>query len=142
MDKVTAVMDSVMDQTTDSDECNGADPISENSPGLKNDEVTSFACNRINQLPPEPREDLGNNPSPDQTQSPERETVTDTSDHLLPAVIESVTEDISVGDKVTIENCPGHWLWAQPFEVLSIEGDLAALDLVSELVEIRSLKRC
>ncbi|WP_052055874.1 phage/plasmid primase, P4 family [Myxosarcina sp. GI1] len=52
-----------------------------------------------------------------------------------------VNEEISIGDRVMVKDCPGHWSWAQPFQVLAIEGNMVALELVDELVEISRLKR-
>ena len=46
---------------------------------------------------------------------------------------------ISVGDKVTIGDCPGHWSWASPFTVEAIDEAMAKLEMVSELVEINRL---
>ena len=48
---------------------------------------------------------------------------------------------IAVGDRVTVDDCPGHWAWASPFTVETIEGEMARLDLVGELVEIERLSR-
>ncbi|WP_052055931.1 phage/plasmid primase, P4 family [Myxosarcina sp. GI1] len=56
--------------------------------------------------------------------------------------ISNQNEEIKVGDRVMIKECPGHWSWAQPFQVLSIENDRVALELVDELVEISRLRRC
>jgi putative DNA primase/helicase len=53
-----------------------------------------------------------------------------------------VGDEISIGDRVMVEDCPGHWSWAQPFQVLAIEGNMVALELVDELVEISRLRRC
>ena len=38
-----------------------------------------------------------------------------------------------------IEDCPGHWAWASPFTVEAIEGKMAKLEMVGELVEINRL---
>ena len=46
---------------------------------------------------------------------------------------------ISVGDCVTVEDCPGHWSWASPFTVEAIDGEWAKLEMVGELVEIERL---
>ncbi|BAZ47291.1 hypothetical protein NIES4102_43370 (plasmid) [Chondrocystis sp. NIES-4102] len=46
---------------------------------------------------------------------------------------------ITVGDLVTVDDCPGHWGWASPFTVEAINGDRAKLEMVGELVEIEKL---
>ena len=46
---------------------------------------------------------------------------------------------ITVGDLVTVEDCPGHWSWASPFTVEAIEGEMAKLEMVGELVEVSRL---
>ena len=48
---------------------------------------------------------------------------------------------ITVGDKVTVEECPGHWSWASPFTVEAMEGEMVKLEMVGELVEINKLSR-
>ena len=58
---------------------------------------------------------------------------------------EEVTNDclaITVGDKVEIEDCPGHWSWASPFTVEAIGGGMVKLEMVSELVQIARLSKC
>ncbi|WP_052056024.1 phage/plasmid primase, P4 family [Myxosarcina sp. GI1] len=55
---------------------------------------------------------------------------------------EPENEEISVGDRVIIEECPWNWSWAQPFQVLAIEGNMVALELVDELVHINRLQIC
>lgn len=49
---------------------------------------------------------------------------------------------ITVGDYVTIFNCPAHWLWASPFTVRAIKSDLVALEMVDELIKISRLEKC
>ena len=49
---------------------------------------------------------------------------------------------IKVGDRVTIDDCPGHWSWASPFTVEAIGGEMVKLEMVSELVEIARLSKC
>ena len=46
---------------------------------------------------------------------------------------------IALGDKVEIEDCPGHWNWASPFTVEAIGGGMVKLEMVSELVEVSRL---
>ncbi|WP_036487441.1 hypothetical protein [Myxosarcina sp. GI1] len=56
--------------------------------------------------------------------------------------ISTKDEVLSVGDRVMIKDCPGHWSWAQPFQVLAIEDNMVALELVDELVHINQLQIC
>ena len=49
---------------------------------------------------------------------------------------------ITVGDRVSIKDCPGHWNWASPFTVEAIGGGMVKLELVSELVKIARLSKC
>ena len=49
---------------------------------------------------------------------------------------------ITVGDRVTVSDCPGHWSWASPFTIEAINGEWAKLEMVGELVEIGRLSRC
>ena len=51
----------------------------------------------------------------------------------------SCSSKIKVGDRVEIEDCPGHWTWASPFRVETINGQMVKLEMVSELIEIRRL---
>ena len=46
---------------------------------------------------------------------------------------------ITVGDRVEVEDCPGHWAWASPFTVEAINGEWAKLEMVGELVEVSRL---
>lgn len=65
----------------------------------------------------------------EQSESPDRESNVD---------VES-DEEIKVGDRVNITDCPGHWSWASPFIVKSIKGNWVKLEMVSEPVEIEKL---
>jgi putative DNA primase/helicase len=51
-------------------------------------------------------------------------------------------EEICVGDRVEILDCPSHWLWASPFTVRAIDGEMASLEMVDELIEISRLQKC
>ncbi|MBW4532492.1 MAG: hypothetical protein KME09_01000 [Pleurocapsa minor HA4230-MV1] len=51
-------------------------------------------------------------------------------------------EEIAVGDRITISDCPGHWSWASPFKVTAIEGNWVALELVDNLIEMGRLEKC
>ena len=70
------------------------------------------------------------------------EQLTDFQDYLI-GLVKCQTQDnrstISVGDKVTISDCPGHWSWASPFTVEAIDNNYAKLEMVFELVEIERL---
>ena len=46
---------------------------------------------------------------------------------------------ITVGDFVTVKDAPSYWLWASPFTVEAIDGEMAKLEMVGELVEIERL---
>ncbi|WP_052056026.1 phage/plasmid primase, P4 family [Myxosarcina sp. GI1] len=56
--------------------------------------------------------------------------------------VDDVDEEINIGDRVMVEDCPAYWSWAQPFQVLAIEGNMVALELVDELVHINRLQIC
>ena len=47
---------------------------------------------------------------------------------------------ITVGDKVTIDDCPGHWISFSPFKVEAIEEGMVKLEMVSELIDIDRLR--
>ncbi|PSB08793.1 hypothetical protein C7B62_15615 [Pleurocapsa sp. CCALA 161] len=51
------------------------------------------------------------------------------------------SNEICVGDRVTITDCPGNWSWASPFTVRAIESDLVALELVDELIEMNRVHK-
>ena len=46
---------------------------------------------------------------------------------------------ITVGDRVEVENCPGHWAWASPFTVEAIDGEWAKLEMIGETIKIERL---
>lgn len=50
--------------------------------------------------------------------------------------------NITVGDKVIIEDCPGHWASFSPFTVEVIDGEMTKLEMVSQRVEIDRLSKC
>ena len=52
-----------------------------------------------------------------------------------------INSPITVGDRVTIDDCPGHWSWASPFTVEAIEGEMVKLEMIEELVEMGQLKK-
>ena len=51
----------------------------------------------------------------------------------------AINSPITVGDKVTISDCPGHWSWASPFTVERIENEMVKLEMIEELVEMSRL---
>lgn len=51
------------------------------------------------------------------------------------------SEEICVGDLVTISDCLGHWLWASAFTVQATESNLVALEVVDELIEMSRLEK-
>ena len=53
----------------------------------------------------------------------------------------SLNSPITVGDKVTIFDCPGHWSWASPFTVEAILGEIVKLEMVEEWVEMGRLEK-
>ena len=65
------------------------------------------------------------------------EQLTDFRDYLIGLVNNQIQDNqstITVGDRVIVEDCPGHWSWASPFTVEAINGEYAKLEMVSELV--------
>jgi hypothetical protein len=48
---------------------------------------------------------------------------------------------LKVGDRVIWENCPAHCSNLAPFEIMSIDGDYAKLDLFEKLVPLAELNR-
>ncbi|MBW4532496.1 MAG: hypothetical protein KME09_01020 [Pleurocapsa minor HA4230-MV1] len=43
---------------------------------------------------------------------------------------------------MTVEDAPSYWSWASPFKVEAIDGEMAKLQMVSELIEISRLQKC
>ena len=129
IDKVTDVMDFVMGEYFASDEFDECDGKNEKSPELENNGKSETACNTKNEDNEISSEFLKmpSHPSQKSAQSESRQSVMDTQ--------LAVTE----GDKVTVNDCPGHWLWASPFTVESIDGNLVKSQMVNELVEIERL---
>ena len=144
MEKVMDVMDYVMGESIVGDECDGDDGIfkkfSENNDGGE----IKVECNTVNEGQ-ESKNDLAEKfsemPSHTSQKEPESQTVlnvTDTSTH--PSSV--INSPITVGDKVTIFDCPGHWSWASPFSVEAIEGEAVKLEMVDEMLEIGRLEKC
>ena len=133
MKKVTNMMDCVMDESIASDECGGCDGKNEKSPELENNEKSETGCNMLKEKRKEKTEILEefftmpSQSSPEEAQSHDGHNITD------------IQLAITVGDKVTLKDCPGHWSWASPFTVEEIEGEMVKLEMVGELVEINKL---
>ncbi len=117
MDKVTAVMDYVMDESIDSDGCDGCDGKKKKSDKFK-EAVKTLVENNT-----EKSSSAESKPSPTEQEITEE----------LPA--------IAVGDRVTVSDCPGHWSWASPFTVEAIKGEMVKLEMVGEMVEIERLSK-
>ena len=135
MNKVTDMMDYVMDESIDSEECDECDGKNENSPEFKNSVESKVNCNTNDREDLEKKEisqEFSEMPSP----SSQDKTQTDTEHE-----VEYNHFAITVGDKVTVDDCPGHWSWASPFTVEAIEGEMVKLEMVSELVEIERLSQ-
>lgn len=144
MDKVMAVIDSVMTETIASDECDGCDGKIKKS--FENDERLDIKahCNTVNQGQLEKNdsvEEFSNMPSPSSQEEAESYTALSvTDDYSKPS--SAIAQSITVGAKVTIFDCPGHWGWASPFTVEAIEGQMVKLEMIEELVEISKLEKC
>jgi hypothetical protein len=50
-------------------------------------------------------------------------------------------QGLAVGDRVWWSQCPGHCAWANPFQILSIDGDTAMIDLYANPVRLSELVR-
>jgi putative DNA primase/helicase len=121
MDKVTDVMDCVMDESIDSDESDGCDGKFKKSPEFRNSAENESECNTQQQSNSESNNDL------------EQSLIKNFQDECLP---------ITVGDRVEINDCPAHWNWASPFTVEAIEGEMVKLYMVGELVDLSRLVVC
>jgi putative DNA primase/helicase len=134
MDKVTMVMDYAMTETINSDRCDEGDGIIQKSSNNKDTVKSKTKRNTENSRQTEflempsyaERYPLGH-------RSPE-ESPTQRGQVLM-----NNQSAITVGDRVEITDCPGHWNWASPFTVEAIVGEMVKLEMVSELVEIERL---
>jgi putative DNA primase/helicase len=136
MDKVTDVIVTVMDESIANDECYECDGKNEKSSNNQNKVECESECNTIIEgaEKKKPRSDKFLKMPSYRAQKGSR-TQTEqgvTNNHSA----------ITVGDYVTISDCPAHWLWASPFTVRAIESDLVALDMVDELIKISRLEKC
>ncbi|WP_019503407.1 hypothetical protein [Pleurocapsa sp. PCC 7319] len=85
-------------------------------------------------------EEFSKMPSLPSQEKPESYTAVDVTDSFsYPS--SAINSPITVGDKVTIFDCPGHWLWASPFTVQEVEGEMVKLEMIEELVEMGQLEK-
>ena len=143
MDKVMGVIDSVMAESLASYECDDSDGIFKKS-SENNDIVESKAdCNTVNKSQLEKTDSaeefsiMLSHTSQKESESQMVLGVTDTLVYPSPAINSAIT----VGDKVTIDDCPGHWSWASPFKVQAIDGEMVKLEMIEELVGIGRLEK-
>ena len=141
MDKVTDVIDYVlkdtashmMDESIDGDRCDGCDGIFQKSTELKNNVETDTGCNIKN------KEDLEKKEiSQEFLNMPSHRGTKDTQQYIVQGVTDN-SNAITVGDLVIVEDAPSYWSWASPFTVQSIDGEMARLEMIDELVEIARL---
>ncbi|MGL5938868.1 MAG: DNA primase family protein [Waterburya sp.] len=76
-----------------------------------------------------------------ETETKEEESISSNQELDLEEERKSISQEIEVGDRVTISDCPGHWNWASPFRVEAIEGDWVALEMVDDLIEMSRLQK-
>jgi putative DNA primase/helicase len=126
MDKVTDVMDYVMDESIDGEECDECDGKIKKSLNNEDSVESKTKRNTENSRQTEFLE-MPSHRSPKESQAQRGQATTDN---------QSV---ITVGDRVEITDCPAHWNWASPFTVEAIDGEMVKLEMVSELVEIERL---
>ena len=132
MDYVTEVMDYVMGESIGSDECDECDGKNEKSPELENSVKSQTTCNtKIED------DEISGEFSKMPSHPSQKEAVTKTQQSVMGNKLA-----ITIGDKVEINECPGHWSWASPFTVEAIEGELVKLEMVGELVEMIRLTGC
>ena len=135
MDKVTDMMNSVMDESTGSDECYECDGKNKNSPELESNEEIKVNCNIKTEKNLETRViDNEFSQMPSQTEQDRTKTYTEYK-------VEDNRVAITIGDRVVVEDCPAYWSWASPFTVEAIEGEMVKLEMVKEMVEIERLSR-
>ena len=148
MDKVTTVMDYVMDETIESDgaykhlrqpqvtaphECDGCDGKIKKSPEIKNHTNSQVGCNTENERQEETKkrpDKVSQMPSPSTQKQAQSQTEQNVRDNSFA---------IRVGGRVIVDDCPGHWAWASPFTVEAVNGEWAKLEMVGELIEMKRL---
>ena len=135
MDKVTDVIDYVMDESTDSDEYDGCDDKNEKSPELENSVESKANCNTRKEGVLKKKvinNEFSQMPSPLSRNKTRTKTQQEVTDSRLA---------ITVGDLVTVKDAPSYWLWASPFTVEAIDGEMAKLEMVGELIKIVRLSK-
>jgi putative DNA primase/helicase len=151
MDKVTDVIDYMMTETIDSNRCDESDGKIKKS--LNNEDGVESKTHRADGGQPElnsgfraAKRNTKNSRQTEFLEMPsyaERYPLGHRSPKESPTQRGQATTDnqsaITVGDRVILEDCPGHWNWASPFTVEAIEGEMVKLEMVSELVEIERL---
>ncbi len=141
MDRVTDMMDYMMDENVGSDEYDECDGIFQKSSKLETSLESKVSCNTNDQEDLEKKEisqEFLKMPSPSSHKQAETQTEGEvTGSQVAPHSRASIT----VGDRVTVEDCPGHWSWASPFTVEAVDGEWAKLEMVGELVEMERLSR-
>ena len=148
MVKVTDMMDYVMGESTVSDRCDGCDGIIEKSSELENSVESKVNCNTND------KEDLETEEISDKIlKMPSQFSHEQGQSHIEQGVTNYrsaphssrqggiIRASITVGDLVTVDDCPGHWSWASPFTVEGIDGEMVKLEMVSELVNIARLEK-
>ena len=133
INKVTDVMNYVIDETADSEECEECDGKNEKSPQFNDRDKYQTNCNTV--IEDEKKKQQTSNEffkMPSRLVSREDRTQTELD-------VEDSRSAITVGDKIKIFDCPGHWSWASPFTVEAINGKMVKLEMVSEYVEIDRL---
>jgi putative DNA primase/helicase len=126
MDKVSLVMELVMDETIGSDKSEECDGKFQKSPESDERVVELVKCNTKQQSNSESNNDMERCLRL-ASQSPDRNFQ---------------CSPITVGSRVEVSDCPAHWNWASPFTVEAIEGEMVKLEMVGELVEMNRLSKC
>lgn len=139
MDKVMNVLKDtathMMVESIDGDGCDGCDGKNEKSDELETSLENKVDCNTNNKEDLEKKEisdKVGKMPSPRSSEESQSH-----AEHE----VESNHFAITVGDLVTVEDCPVHWSWASPFTVRAIDGEMVVLEMVNELIEIGRLEK-
>jgi putative DNA primase/helicase len=136
MDKVTDVIVTVMDECIANDECDRCDGKNEKYPELENSVECVRECNIHNQKQKKKKDKSRKFPDlPSQGEQSKSQSYTEYE-------VEGNHSAITIGSSVMIEDCLGHWLWASPFTVEAIDGEMVKLEMVGELVEIGRLQKC
>ena len=136
MDKVTDVIDYVMDESVAGDGCGECDSKNKNFSKIKNDVENKVACNTKTER------DLEKKTTLDKVSQMPSQLAQEEAEFQRGQEVNDSLSAITVGDRVTVEDCPGHWSWASPFTVEAIGGGMVKLEMVSELVEIARLSKC